>query len=238
MNCKRIITAHPFHYFYGPNYTGKTHTACHIALQAHNQGRVKSIQFITGSGFISSVLNAIDTDKSEQILFNKLGYCSILILDDYLGSDKEWQDVWCRRFNELLRFRADNNRITIITSNVTPKEMIERKLDAKIASRICGQQSNMAKHCCFRTPEKPFHASDLGDEWTIKENEDYCDLFDAKRFVDFFKNSEDQPSIRGKFNLLLPSVQRLVYHLLEDEYQTNKTQNLKSKLWNYLKSTH
>lgn len=239
VNCGRFLTHHEFQLFHGENYTGKTHTACHLALAQYHLGRARTLEFITGAGFVADCLSAIASDKSEGILFGRLAKCSILILDDYLGSNLEWDNKWCRRFNELLRKRADNNKITLITTNVDPKEMVRKKLDPKIASRLVDTKSDMTRHQKFWPADPPFTPYGLGESWPMQEVDKLTeDLTIASDFVIKFKTCElkkEAGYTKNVFNALSPAQQRLVYHLIEDEYQTNPNINLKSELWTSLK---
>jgi len=184
---------------------------------------------MTGAGFIAETLHLIETDKSERSLFNKLVNCDGLILDDYLGFPKEWEPLWSRRFNEIFRSRGDNNRQTIITTNVAPENMVAKKLDPKISSRIADMNSGTTRHYQF-IEKGPFNPENIGEEWEqFQDTKESNLVHSASSFVkSFLDHTMKDDEAKSAFNLMSWSEQNLVFHILEDTTQ-------KSKLWKMVK---
>ena len=118
---------------------GKTTWATKIARQyivesAYLQKHVNLVYFTTVSDYLEELKQSFGTNTTAEVE-SKLKKCDLLILDD-IGVEKtsEWT---IERLYSLINYRINEEKATIITSNLDLNELAE-KLDKRIASRIKG----------------------------------------------------------------------------------------------------
>ena len=116
---------------------GKTHLAVAIAREIILQGR--RIEFVYVPKLLLKIRQAFRDDHQgpdELVLISRYAEeLPYLVLDD-IGVEK--MTDWARQTLDVIFYERDaHNLATIITSNLSPDE-IEKKIDARISSRIAG----------------------------------------------------------------------------------------------------
>ena len=111
-------------YLYGPNRVGKTWFLHALSNYIINEYKIKSLYFITAPKLYKIYIkNPIKDDNTTWINF--IATRKILILDD-LGQEYRAKSGFAEtNFEELIRWRFNNSRITIISGNATPKTIKE-----------------------------------------------------------------------------------------------------------------
>jgi|LNFM01.1.fsa_nt_gb DNA replication protein DnaC len=108
---------------WGPNGVGKTGAAVVVAKAAREAGA--SVLFITAESFRQATLDKEKFDDGLLVTDRAMGV-DVLVLDD-LGKEHSGESSWAERLIEnLIRVRAANKRVTIITTNMNPGQMEER----------------------------------------------------------------------------------------------------------------
>lgn len=108
--------------FYSTNQgTGKTFLAMMIARHLVKRG--ESVYCV----YFSKVVNFLDKPPAERLEEeNRLRDCTVLVLDE-IGRPVSGpqRDFWASKFEELIRHRSNYNKVTILTTNLTPAELEE-----------------------------------------------------------------------------------------------------------------
>lgn len=123
-------------FLYGESGSGKTYKAKQLALEFFNQYPQTTGEFTTFLDLIQTYKNSFKeglngSEYRKQIKDYK--ECFLLILDD-LGTEKATEFVNQTLF-EIINFRVENSLPTIITSNLSLKEL-GAKYDQKIIRRL------------------------------------------------------------------------------------------------------
>jgi DNA replication protein DnaC len=99
--------------------TGKTFLAMYIARELVKQGEAVYVTYFLN--IVSTYQLPYEARKDEE---DRLRDCTILILDEVARPISEAQRVlFAEKFEELIRHRSNYNKITILTTNLTPKEL-------------------------------------------------------------------------------------------------------------------
>lgn len=128
---------------YGPCGTGKTHLAIGLAkkwatfntveFEGKKVIRKGEVQFMPAVEFFLELKQTFNGEGSEEEIIKHYASSGLLVIDD-LGSEKI--SDWSRQMLYVLIDRRYRNcRQTIITTNLTPKNISE-KIDDRIMSRI------------------------------------------------------------------------------------------------------
>lgn len=154
-------------YIYGDVGVGKTMYAVKLALKAKERYYKDNKEFSVGFAFVPNLLAMIKETWNINSIYNETGFKTqgsifeyyknkdLLILDD-LGAEKESQWV----LETLLRLanardlserqKREGKIQTIVTSNLSPDELIERSADpdyfTRIVSKIRGAVNNRLVH--------------------------------------------------------------------------------------------
>lgn len=128
---------------YGDPGTGKTHLLLQIARTLSEKWHQERSPKIYHPGFVPTYLSAVDFDVKCLESFQKsgstkdairsLGYRPMLLLDD-LGKNSV-SERHIRDFSDLLDLRFNDDKPTIITTNLVEKELKE-KYGARVHSRL------------------------------------------------------------------------------------------------------
>ena len=112
-------------YFYGNSGTGKTLLSCLILneciLRFQNQVRYTKIT----RGFFNRMRASFNLEspfygKGED-MFDEISNTEILVIDDFgVQKDSDWEQ---RTLYDLIDYRYEYDKITIITSNIPPEEL-------------------------------------------------------------------------------------------------------------------
>ncbi len=122
-------------YLWGRTGTGKTKLACIVAQECHKRGDYARFVRVPSLGF-----DLRPTRPEADELFDKLVQIPVLVLDD-IGADKradEHSNYGRRLIQMLFDKRADDDRRTIWTSNLSIDELNAFFEDERLVSRIAG----------------------------------------------------------------------------------------------------
>lgn len=108
--------------FSSPNLgTGKTFSATHIGKELVKRG--ESVYCMDFRDVIH-LLN--ESDEIRMATEGRLRDCTVLILDEIVEAISYAQgELFAVRFEELIRYRTNFNRVNIITTNLTPQDLSE-----------------------------------------------------------------------------------------------------------------
>jgi len=134
-------------FFYGEPGTGKTYVACLIALlkARHPEGwwNLRSqVRIISSSVFLSDLRSLIASKEIDaengmrayDSLIHKTRRAKFLIVDD-IGVEKA-TDFANEVLTQIFDYRYNNNKSTIVTSNLTVEELSNMKGYGRIMSRV------------------------------------------------------------------------------------------------------
>lgn len=108
---------------WGPNGVGKTSAAVVVAKVARKAGA--SALFITAESFRQATLDKEKFD-GDLLVTERATQVDVLVIDD-LGKEHSGESAWAERLIEnLIRVRAANKKVTVITTNMNPGQMEER----------------------------------------------------------------------------------------------------------------
>jgi len=101
--------------------TGKTFLACYLARELVKRG--ESVYYIYFRKVVNTYELSYDARKDEE---DRLRDCTVLILDEIARPVSEAQcALFAEKFEELIRHRSNYNKVTIVTTNLTPEELDE-----------------------------------------------------------------------------------------------------------------
>ena len=127
-------------YFHGSYGVGKTFTACIIAMEAIRQNY--SVYYIAMPDFIST-LSKTYNDRNAEDKFNiQMEETDFLILDElgreYTGVKNQLSPMITLKLDSILRHRINNNKSTIITTNIVNLDDLKQLYSDSILSCIIG----------------------------------------------------------------------------------------------------
>lgn len=107
---------------WGQNGLGKTCAAAVVAMEARRRGR--SVLFITAAEYMQCVHNKVWFD-TEQTMADRARAVDILVIDDFGKDYRDSKGFADKMFEDLLRTRSANVRVTILTMNMALEKFIE-----------------------------------------------------------------------------------------------------------------
>ena len=102
-------------YLYGTTGTGKSYIACYVLEQALQQGY--SAFFCTVEQYKRALF-----DKDSDYIYN-VNESDFTLIDDYGREFSDTKGFIDSQVDEMLRYRYDRNKSTIITSNILSKDI-------------------------------------------------------------------------------------------------------------------
>lgn len=123
----------------GSTGVGKTHLAVGALRKCMDDG--KSGVFVNAPELMSKLRGTQRGQGSEEEIMQALEECDVLVIDD-LGAERP-TDFVGECLYRLVNSRYVNRRITVITSNYSPSQLIERL--GMQGQRICSRVSEMCK---------------------------------------------------------------------------------------------
>ena len=102
-------------YLYGTTGTGKSYVACYVLEQALQQGY--STFFCTVEQYKRALF-----DKDSDYIYN-VNESDFTLIDDYGREFSDTKGFIDSQVDEMLRYRYDRNKSTIITSNILSKDI-------------------------------------------------------------------------------------------------------------------
>jgi len=107
--------------FYGPQGTGKTFLSMWIAKKLLQKG--ESVYCTSFRSMVNVFELPIAERKEEE---ERLRDCTILVLDEIARPISNGQQgLFAEKFEELVRYRSNYNKVTILTTNLAPEELDE-----------------------------------------------------------------------------------------------------------------
>ena len=101
--------------------TGKTFLACYLARELVKRG--ESVYYVSFRDIVGTYELPYEARKDEE---DRLRNCTVLILDDIAPPTSNAQHIlFAAKFEELIRYRSNYNKVTILTTNLTPEELDE-----------------------------------------------------------------------------------------------------------------
>jgi DNA replication protein DnaC len=101
--------------------TGKTFLACYLARELVKRG--ESVYYVYFRNIVSTYELPYDVRKDEE---SRLRDCTVLILDEVARPVSEAQRAFfAEKFEELIRHRSNYNKVTVLTSNLIPRDLDE-----------------------------------------------------------------------------------------------------------------
>ena len=110
---------------WGPNGRGKTCMAVVIGKEARRRGY--TVLFGRASELKSMVIERAPFD-SEQTMWSRMLSVDLLIVDDLGKGTQDSTGFGARLIDDLLRQRASERKVTILTTNMSPRDQIPAEL--------------------------------------------------------------------------------------------------------------
>ena len=112
------------------NQTGKTSIAAALLKRAM---RIRKTGYFTESGSLKNALTRNDNFDPEIMLEQRVKTVDLLVIDD-LGKEYRTSSGYAENtFENILRFRVQSKKPTLITSNIVPKD-IEQTYSASLSA--------------------------------------------------------------------------------------------------------
>lgn len=113
--------------------TGKTFAATHIAKELIKKGE---------KVYFTPFLDMVSAQKNDNEIHDLLRSVPVLILDEVGKPISEAQRRWfAEEFEEIIRHRTNYNKVTIMTTNLTPDEL--RDTFARVYSLLEAKQTRV-----------------------------------------------------------------------------------------------
>ena len=118
--------------FWGATGTGKTYAANIITNNLLDRGF--AVKYTTSFGMVNIFQKYIQDFGRDSFDIDALLECDLLIIDD-LGAEPTIKNITNEHIYNIINERLVNNRPFIITTNLSPIDLIDR-YDQRIASRL------------------------------------------------------------------------------------------------------
>lgn len=123
-------------YFYGECGTGKTFLASIIAQDFLRRG--KNVLFVKVPSLLDDIKATFGGNSSELAILNEIEAADLVVLDDF-GMEKPTQ--WAgATLCKILDMRYDGRSMTLITSNLSPRELAQRLNNATDGDNLNGSR--------------------------------------------------------------------------------------------------
>ena len=112
---------------WGPNGTGKTSMAVVIAKEFRRRGH--RVLFVEAASLKQYVINKVYFDGDEgELYWDRAMSVDVLVLDDFGKGTQDRTGFGARLFDELIRHRNAEKRVTFLTTNMDPREGLAEEL--------------------------------------------------------------------------------------------------------------
>lgn len=206
MNVELPLTGHPYTVFWGDPMKGKTHTACHCVYAALAKKPGTTAVFVNVENMLSELHQAVSDGKGPMVVLKELLECDYLVFDDYLCTDRQCREPAIGRAMEVLRHRADRNRVTLITTMYGPKG-IEKSLPKKLSARLINPEY-------ARAIEFPIGSTDkrhLGPLWITSRSPEDQYVYEAQARIEHDKKRRGPPKLDDIFFMGLRSDRKIYF---------------------------
>lgn len=141
-------------WLYGDFGLGKSYLMAGVARSLNEKGA--GVVYITTSSLLEDLKNMFGTDERGHIRrITQLKNAEVLILDD-IGTESTGEWGYKTILYEILNYRANNNRLTFFTSNLTQEEFaaqVERRLKSRLdAGRMLERIQVLSKQVLMTGP--------------------------------------------------------------------------------------
>lgn len=125
-------------YLYGTTGTGKSYIACYVLEQAIRLGF--STFFCTVEQYKRALF-----DKDEDYIYN-INESDFTLIDDYGREFSDTKGFIDSQVDEMLRYRYDRNKSTIITSNISAKDIDNLRIKSILSDSYIKLQFDCADY--------------------------------------------------------------------------------------------
>lgn len=129
-------------FLFGSNGVGKTLIACIVAKEAYKHRystrRVTFVEYMSKYTLVWSARSVEDKESAEDDLFNNYKAVEFLVLEE-VGKEVD-SKASAPILEDLLRYREDNGLVTVICTNLSPKD-IENRYGVSVSSLLKGNMT-------------------------------------------------------------------------------------------------
>lgn len=127
---------------FGSNGVGKTLIACIVAKEAYKHRystrRVTFVDYMSKYTLVWSARSIEEKESAEDDLFNNYKSVEFLVLEE-VGKEVD-SKASVPILEDLLRYREDNGLVTVICTNLSPKD-IENRYGSSVSSLLRGNMT-------------------------------------------------------------------------------------------------
>lgn len=129
-------------FLFGSNGVGKTLIACIVAKEAYKHRystrRVTFVDYMSKYTLVWSARSVEEKESAEDDLFNNYKAVEFLVLEE-VGKEVD-SKASAPILEDLLRYREDNGLVTVICTNLSPKD-IENRYGISVSSLLKGNMT-------------------------------------------------------------------------------------------------
>ena len=129
-------------FLFGSNGVGKTLIACIVAKEAYKHRystrRVTFVDYMSKYTLVWSARSVEEKESAEDDLFNNYKAVEFLVLEE-VGKEVD-SKASAPILEDLLRYREDNGLVTVICTNLSPKD-IENRYGVSVSSLLKGNMT-------------------------------------------------------------------------------------------------
>lgn len=129
-------------FLFGSNGVGKTLIACIVAKEAYKHRystrRVTFVEYMSKYTLVWSARSVEEKESAEDDLFNNYKAVEFLVLEE-VGKEVD-SKASAPILEDLLRYREDNGLVTVICTNLSPKD-IENRYGVSVSSLLKGNMT-------------------------------------------------------------------------------------------------
>ena len=129
-------------FLFGSNGVGKTLIACIVAKEAYKHRystrRVTFVEYMSKYTLVWSAKSVEEKESAEDDLFNNYKAVEFLVLEE-VGKEVD-SKASAPILEDLLRYREDNGLVTVICTNLSPKD-IENRYGVSVSSLLKGNMT-------------------------------------------------------------------------------------------------
>lgn len=129
-------------FLFGSNGVGKTLIACIVAKEAYKHRystrRVTFVDYMSKYTLVWSARSVEEKESAEDDLFNNYKAVEFLVLEE-VGKEVD-SKASAPILEDLLRYREDNGLVTVICTNLSPKD-VENRYGVSVSSLLKGNMT-------------------------------------------------------------------------------------------------
>lgn len=128
----------------GPPGKGKSHLATHLAFEWLSRNRNKKALWVTSTELLVNYHELLKKGKGMATALKPYLDADFLLLDDLFAASKQFVAPHVDTIADIIIRRINDEKLTLWTSNKTPKE-IRDNCDPRLADRIINEQRGLCK---------------------------------------------------------------------------------------------